>query len=55
MTNGEYMSHISCQINETYIFIHQALLRVKALETNYMRYWWDLAIKETSRPGEYTG
>ena len=46
MTNGEYMSHISRHINETYIFIHQALLRVKAIETNYMRYWWDLAIKE---------
>ena len=37
-THWEYMKCISGQIDETYMFIHQALLRVRALQANHMRF-----------------
>ena len=39
MTNADYMKCISAQIDEAHMFMYQVLLRVTALQTNYMRYW----------------
>ena len=49
-SNGQYMSCISGHINEMYMFLHQALLRVKALQTNYMRYWQFLSVGQEPCP-----